>query len=158
MADLPITSNDGGMPVVIIDQTTVANVAKVNASGSINNAVGRPTEKAGRTYKTFVADAITTTTTVYTVTAGKTLYIMTIAVSGFNTNTTTAAHIQIMDNATTRFPLSFPTAGVGALASFIPIAINPITFLEPLEFATSVVITMAAGTNTLSAVFVGYEE
>jgi len=36
MADLPVTSDQGAMPVVITDATTTANTVLVNANGSIN--------------------------------------------------------------------------------------------------------------------------
>lgn len=36
MADLPITSNDGALPIVINDPTTIANVAKVLTSGALS--------------------------------------------------------------------------------------------------------------------------
>lgn len=78
MADLPITSEDGAQPCVIVDVTTPANTLKVNADGSINASLGSTGGKANvlktgtLTTVAVTADQVVLT---YTVTAGKTFYL-----------------------------------------------------------------------------------
>ena len=153
-AAVPI--QDGGNSVTVDNSGIFA--VQATQSGSWTFIPDRPSQKTGRTYKTATLLHQNSTQTLYTVTSLKVLYVTSIALSGYNTSTANAGQLEIRDNATLRIPVSIPTAGVGALASQVPVSSNVFTFLEPLQFSTSVVVTLTAGTLTYSISLVGYEE
>lgn len=147
---VPVTDNSGSLT---IDGTVAAT-----QSGIWQSVPNRPSQGVGRTYKHGVASAITSDTTVYTVTNGKTLYVTNIDLSAFNTSTTNAGRIDIKDGSTIIQTISMSTAGVGTLATAIPASVASIVFIEPLQFSTDVSIDIVTGTITCSFCFTGYEE
>lgn len=118
----------------------------------------RPSQVAGRSYVTMDADHQTAAATIYTVTAGKVFYLVSLAISCFNSSTTANGRLRLLDNTTVLLPISIPTAGVAALASFVPGSINVVNFQEPLEFTNSVKTDIPTGTVTYSLTIVGYEQ
>src|SRR5258708_30348450 len=118
----------------------------------------RPSQWLGTTYKAGLLDNLTTNATAYTVTTGKTLYVTSLNISGYNGSTTNAGDIDIQDGSVNRIPLSIPTAGVGALASQIPVSALQFIFQEPKQFSTNINVNIKTGTITYSFDFTGYEE
>ena len=146
----PVSDNDGSL--------TVDGTIAATKSGEWSITPDRPSQKTGRAYKTAQITAATATTTIYTVTVGKILYITSILVSGFNTSTTNAGILNLRDDTTVKIPISIPTAGVGALSSQTPVSVATITFAEPLQFVTNFNAEENSGTLTFSIAFVGYED
>jgi len=132
--------------VLVTDQTQIPVVPN------------RPSQGTGRVYKEGTAANLAVTNTLYTVTVGKTLYITSIEFSGYNTSAVAAGNIQIRDSATIKVPMSFPTAGVGAVASIIQSNVSSLSFPEPIQFSTNFNVTIVTGTITYSCSFRGYEE
>lgn len=160
-----VTANAGTGPFPVSDNSgslTVDNngtfATQAAQSGTWQYVPNRPSQGANRTYKFGALSNQTTDQTVYTVTSGKVLYVTSIVLSGFNTSTATSGLLHIEDNGTLRLAISSPVAGVGALASSIPVSGNIFTFLEPMQFSTAFEVDVVQGTLTYSVSFVGYEE
>ena len=117
----------------------------------------RPSQKSGRTYKEGQLSGSTSSTTVYTVTAGKTLYVYSIEISIINTSTNVGL-FQVRDSTTVKLPVTISAAGVSALASVTAAQVTSITFPEPKQFSTNFNTNIVTGTLTYSLSFVGYEE
>lgn len=147
-----------GSTVYIVNPTTVTfSASGVNASTASIIPL-RPSQGFGRTYKQGFGDNLTGSTTIYTVTAGKTLYVTSMNISGYNTSTTNAARLRIQDAGITIIPVSGPPAGVGAAAASTVMSLAGEVFLEPKQFTNTMNITVVSGTLTFSFDFTGYEE
>lgn len=120
----------------------------------------RPSQGVGRVHK-FAALAIQTAdATLYTVTAGKTLYLTSLSIFAFNTSTTTVGDLQIKDGAggTLKLPILMTAAGVAASFAASAAVGFTVTFDEPLQFTTGVYCDIITGTITYSVMANGYEE
>ena len=109
--------------------------------------------------RTYVDGSTVTTvsTTLYTVTSGKTLYVDSISVSVINSNVSVNGILNIRDGSTSKVSVLTPQAGVGALASLTQGTINTITYPTPRRFSTNFNIQVQAGTLNASISFSGYE-
>jgi hypothetical protein len=153
---------------IIVGQTGAGNfenctvVEHSNASGTYNSlqvATGaRPSELAGRTAITVLSDNETAPTLLYTVTAGKTLYITDILLTLVNSGAVTG-RLEIYDALTAvglpKLPINAADPGSGGddtLTTFTH------TFVEPMAFGTGVYFDESAGTLVMSGVLIGYEE
>lgn len=121
----------------------------------------RPSQGAGRTYKTAQLSNQTADALLYTVTAGKTLYITALDVFVFNTSTTQVGVLEIKDGTTsagaTRYPLLMSAAGVGAVTAASAVSHAAIILAEPLQMSTGIFCDVISGTLTYSAFLTGYE-
>jgi len=109
----------------------------------------------GRVAKKGYASAVTTSTTLYTVTSGKVLYITTMGISATNTHTTVTGNFNISDDDVA---ILLPYV-VAVNSNQTPASITAhATFPEPVPVTTNVRLKIVAGTITASAWFIGYEE
>lgn len=114
--------------------------------------------KPTRVYKDAKLTAQNSNQTLYTVTNGKKLYVTSINITATNSSVSNVGNIQIRDNTTEKIPVLMPTAGIGALASMVPVTISNLVFPEPKQFSTNININITSGTITYSVDFTGYEE
>lgn len=150
--------NGGSVPVSVINTPSVLfSATGVNASTSSVIPL-RPSQGYGRVYKQGFGDTLTGNTTIYTVTSGKTLYVQSMNISGYNTSTTNAARLRVQDGGVTVIPISGPAAGVGAATASTVMSLAGEVFLEPKQFTTSINLNAVSGTLTFSFDFTGYEE
>lgn len=128
-------------------------------SGTIAAIPGRPTEDSNRVYVSSAGSNLTGNNVFYTVTAGKTLYVTTIVLSGVNTNTTVNGNLEVRDNTVDRLPLLIPNEGSGLGVSVeVKGAAISASFPEPLQFTTNIRVNIIAGAVTYNFMFNGYEE
>jgi hypothetical protein len=163
MADLPITSDEGGTPVVMTDAVTTANTLTVQSDGSTKVSLGNT---AGKTnvFKdgTLVTTAVTADQVVltYTVTTGKTLYLQYVVIAGYltaqpgNSNPVDLGEMDLQSPAGTdiiSFEQMHPKQSDVALSFGEPIPIASATVIR-------VVVTPVTATSvTWIANFGGYE-
>lgn len=126
----------------------------------VRSVADRPSQGSGRTYKTAVLSNQNADANLYTVTAGKTLYVTSITIGAFNTSTANNGVLLVTDGngGAAKIPILMTAAGVAAqLAASAAVAI-PIIFNEPLQFTSGVYMDITGGTINYSVVMVGYEE
>lgn len=111
---------------------------------------------SGQTIVDAVLSNLTSGSTAYTVTAGKTLYVKNINISAVNTGA--AGYIRIQDGAAIKVPVSIAAAGIGAMLAATSAQISSISYPQGKPFTTSVNMTIAAGTITYSLEINGCEE
>lgn len=152
-------------PTVYLATTSVSGTVNVVSTNTLLVSASttpvvllRPSQGTGRTYVTGFGDALSGSTTIYTVTSGKKLYVTSMNISGFNTSTTNPLRLRIQDGGTTVIPISAPTAGLGATLASVPLSLAGDVFPEPKQFSTNVNVTVVTGTVTYSFDFTGYEE
>ena len=153
---------------IIVGQNTAGNfnnvsvVETTNAAGTTQNlqvvSGARPSQLAGRTPVTVLADNETAPTLLYTVTALKTLYITDILLTLVNSGAVTG-RLEIYDalsaTGTPALPINAADPGSGGddtLTTFTH------TFAEPMAFSTGVYFDESAGTLVMSGILMGYEE
>lgn len=120
----------------------------------------RPSQRSGGTAVHRAQAALTATTDLYTVTAGKTFYMTSLAVYVFNTSTTQIGDLRIVDRAgsdTLHLPVLMTAAGVGSITAASAAIGTSFTFQEPKPFSTKVTAVVQTGTLTFSLSFGGYE-
>lgn len=125
---------------------------------SVTSIPERPSSKSGRTYITAQKAGQSTDQTVYSVTGGKKFYCTSLVISGTNTDAANPAQLNIKDNTTVLLPFTWAAAGLGAALVTTQLTGIALTFLEPLQFSTSVVADVVTGTLLYSVAVVGYEE
>ena len=140
----------------------VSVVPTTNSAGTTQNlqvvSGARPSQLAGRTPISVLADNITAPASLYTVTALKTLYITDILITIVNSGSVTG-RLEIYDAASAVgspiLPINAADPGSGGddtLTTFTH------TFSEPMAFTTGVFFDEAAGTLVMSGTLIGYEE
>lgn len=137
---------------------TVAQSPTVNIAtdqSQIPVFLQRPSEGTGRSHVSANIDNVTATTTIYTVTAGKTFYLTDLMITATNSSTTANGRFRIRDNVTTKIPKNFGASIVGAVSPFLNEVDN---FIEPIPFTTNVNLEVVAGTLSVSVAIVGYEK
>lgn len=139
----------------VVSGTVTSNLGTLNGAAIATQQYYRPSQMPGRTRKLANVSAVTAATTVvYTVTGGKTLYILSYGITATNTDAITKGNINISDDTTVIMPLT-EAAGPGAATGFFS---DVLTLAEPLPFSTNVSLKILAGTITASFWFIGYEE
>lgn len=116
----------------------------------------RPSELRSRTFVVKSADSVTATTTIHTVTAGKTFYLESFGLSAFNTSTTVAGRVAVGNGTSVVLPHTWGTSVVGA-APPVFVAVSE-DLSDPPSFTDSVRLVISAGTVTASMWIIGYEE
>lgn len=151
---------DDGEGSITVDGGVSVTGGRIDAiqSGEWSTVPLRPSQKEGRTYIDGALGDQKIGQTVYTVTQGKTLYVTTVNISAVNSGVAASGYIQIRDGNTLKIPVTVPTAGLGALASLIPLNVSSFSFEEPKKFTTNFNVNIASGTMTYSIDFTGYEE
>jgi len=116
----------------------------------ISNTPNPPSFLSPRVVKEGTLSNQTTTQTVYTVTAGKTLYVTNISLVYFNTSTSTSGDVRIQDNTIVKIPFICPPTTLGN---------NPATqggtaiaFAEPRKFTINFRVVVVSGTITHNGV------
>jgi hypothetical protein len=127
-------------------------------SGTVNATPNRPSQGTGRTYTRAALAAQAATATALTVTPGSVFYCTSLVLTAINADAAAIGQLEVRDNLTALVPIVIPQAGLGALGAQQPAVGIVITFQEPLQFATSVVFAVVAGTLTYSCAVVGYEQ
>jgi hypothetical protein len=127
-----------------------------DSSGGIGSLYTPPSSKTGRTAKHIAIDNQTTGQSLYSVTAGKTLYILSVFVSGFNTGQ--SGRLRIKDDTTVLLTIHALGTGLGILGGMTPFTAVPAAFVEPMKFTTNVTVDIPTGTLTYSITLIGYEE
>lgn len=141
--------------------TLVTDVGLPTGTNSIGSIVpNRPSQGSGRTYKTGQLSVQTADATVYTVTAGKTLYVTTLNIAAFNTSTVTSGDLALRDGngGTVLIPTLMTAAGVAAQLAASAAVSNLFLFAEPLQLTNAFYMDIISGTITYSVSFVGYEQ
>lgn len=152
----------------IVQSVLVLKVAVnnyVHAPGDTTNGLDvdvtrlpRPSSGPGRVYKTGAVAAQSTDSTLYVITAGKTLYVTSFGVTARNVDITSGGLLYLREGnagGAIRLPLALPSAVTGQVAA----AIEPTySFSEPLRFTGDMFLDVAGGTLNYSAFFIGYEE
>jgi len=131
-----------------------AQDAKLGALYSITP--NRPSQKDGRTHVSANIGATASGAILHTVTPGKTLYVTSMMISGFNDDQTNYGWIKIQDGDTLRRSVLITVRAVGQNPQQVD-GVEQV-FQEPLRFTTSYKIVLASGTVTYAASVVGYEE
>lgn len=153
---IPINDNN---TTISVDAGNDPIPTSATQSGAWSVNQERPSSKDGRVYKDGALSGASSNQTIYTVTSGKKLYLTSINISGINSSISAAGKLEIRDGANTiKIPMTVPTAGIGALASLIPVAVNTFAFPEPKQFSTDLRVVIGAGTMVYSVDFTGYEE
>lgn len=122
--------------------------------------VQRPSARAGRTNVKSVRTLTTAAlSTLYTVSAGKTLYVLSISLSAYN-SAAVAGDVRIQDGAVeVELPLVVPPASVtGQTFAASPLSTVHMTFDEPKQFTNDFRVVVVTGTLTYACSFSGYEE
>lgn len=138
---------------------TENNISAVRMNSKRDLSVGvasRISEMRVRTHFQAVVENVTSTTTIRTVTAGKTAYVTNFTISAFNTATGVTGRVVIRDSSTNVIPFVIPSAILTLVAPLLNI--NQTTEGEPLVFSTNISLAILAGTVTASASVSGYEE
>jgi hypothetical protein len=141
-------------------QATLAQVAEELASKTepANNQlvhIERLSAKPGRTHRHITGRAITGSTTLATVTAGKTFYVTSVTISVRNTDVVNVGDCALRDNSTVKLPVLLGLAIAGQPAPHAQVGHS---FSEPMRFTTDVNWHVANGTTSASITVVGYEE
>ena len=144
----------GGFNNVSVAPTT-------NDSGTYYNlqvvSGARPSQLPGRTPISltldFSADAL-----LYTVTAGKTLFITDLSVFIENDNTGSPGRVEFQDGTSAASTLVYAMLAQEAGNSQSAVVAQSTSFLEPLQFDTGVFVDEISGTITLTGTLQGYEE
>lgn len=122
----------------------------------------RPSQVTGRTPKKGFLDAQTADALLYTVTAGKVLYVTSLIFGMVNTSNGALGRVMLRDGTTVAgadlLPFLSPAAGAGVLASSVGNVTTPIALAEPLPITAGLFVDILAGTVTYTISFVGYEE
>ena len=134
----------------------------VNDAGSYRNlnvvSGARPSQLPGRLPVKILADNAAAPTLLYTVTAGKTLYITDILLTIVNEGSATG-RLEIYDALTAvglpSLPINAADPGSGGDSTLTTVTMS---FIEPLEFTTGVYFDEAASTLIMSGIMNGYEE
>ena len=155
-----ITGNNAAQIVkanaVGLQENGVYSNVGLSNSASLKVAVtDRPSEVRSRTAVIANIDHVTASTTIYTVTGGKTLYLQSIGITAINSSVTANGHFTIRDNTTIKIPFTMGQASSGQPTTT---AAAPTTFHEPIPFTTNVNLNIVAGTLTASIYIIGYEE
>lgn len=156
----------GSSAHVIVDSGIISSIQQpveiqneignpIPVSGTVDATPNRFSQKTGRVHKNILGDNITASTTLHTVTTGKTLYITSLFLEVRNTDVTGPGRVRVRDDTTTRFPMSASTAVAGQLT---PRAFAHMTFPEPLAFTTNLNLELVSGTTATNVVATGYEE
>jgi hypothetical protein len=115
-----------------------------------------PRQDVGRTRVNASLTNQTTNQVVYTVTAGRTLFLTEYALTAVNGSTTTLGQVNIRDDGTTKIPHLLQKDAVSAAASGPSLGIG-LTLEEPIQFTTDVNIAVV-GTVAYSIAIMGYEQ
>jgi hypothetical protein len=130
--------------------------ARIDSTQSVIDG-NRPSQKTGRTHVQ-VPINISADTLMYTVSAGKTLYITDMFLSLTNTTGGTEGKLIIEDSlavgGTPVLPINIYMGGIGNSSSLIV----PVNLKEPLVLSSGVFFNELTGTLLISGVFTGYEE
>jgi hypothetical protein len=134
-----------------------ANSKLSNSASQMVAIADRPSEVRGRTRITIPVNRTTVpvgATTLYTVTAGKILYISAFSFSAIN-DSLAVGEWRLRDSTTvkTAYILSSRTAGTPAAA-----ASSSPTLPEPMNFGTNVNVILITGTIDIAGFLIGYEE
>ena len=140
----------------------VSVVETTNSAGTTQNLQvvngARPSQLAGRTPVSVLADNITAPSLLYTVTALKTLYITDILLTIVNSGSVTG-QLEIYDAlsavGTPILPINAADPGSGGddtLTTFTH------TFAEPMAFSTGIYFDEIGSALTMSGTLIGYEE
>lgn len=132
------------------------SVLQNDASGRLYNRAipDRPSAGSGRTHKSGAVANVTGSSIVgAAVTAGKTLYITSLTIVGFNNSAVTQGQFRVEDGSggALKVPFNMPAVIASTIASTL-------AYAEPLQFTTSVFFTVTAGTASFGISWVGYEE
>lgn len=114
--------------------------------------VNRLPEVRNRTKIQKNINAVTTTTTIHTVTVGKTFFLTAISYSFVNSSAVTMGNVSINDNTTVVIPKLISASSITAIDGSLNMEENP------PSFTTNVNLTIIAGTITASVFIIGYEE
>lgn len=136
---------------------TFSNVGLSNTASVKVAITDRPSEVRSRTKveaRIFNTSLAAASTVVYTVTAGKTLYVESMIISALN-NTNAIGEYRVTDGATDKFGylVGEKAAGVPATSSSSSPALP-----EPIPFTTNFGVREISGDIILSIYFIGYEE
>lgn len=119
-----------------------------------------PSTKVGRTSIRRTQALANAASTLYAVTAGKTLYVTSFWISAYNTGNA-AGDLRVRDGVggADRLPMVIPPAsGIGQAALSERLAGVAVTFPEPMQFATNFRVEIVAGAVTYACAFAGYEQ
>lgn len=155
-----ITANAGTGPFPVSDNggsLTVDGTVAATQSGAWSQIPDRPSQKSGRTYVEGAVSA-SATTTLYTVTPGKILYVTDIVVSALNQSAVTGGLLEIRDGSTLKVPFLMVTAGATNANGIARLSGIGCVFSEPKRFSTNINATVVLGTLSFSVSFTGYEE
>lgn len=137
---------------------TVDGTVAAAQSGAWSTIPDRPSQKSGRTHVSGFIDHATATTTAYTVTVGKVLYVTSMTMTGYNNGFNTAGRLRVRDNTATKIPITITPVGLGSVDAYEQIVGLTWNFPEPKRFSTNINVEVVAGTMTYSFEFTGYEE
>ena len=153
---------------IIVGQNTAGNfnnvsvVETTNSAGTTSNlqvvSGARPSQLAGRTAVRILSDNLTAPSLLYTVTAGKVLYVTDLLLTITNTGTVTG-RLEIYDGLSGLgfpiLPINCADPGSGGDDTLTTVTH---TFAEPLPFAVGVYFDESAGDLIMSGTLIGYEE
>lgn len=132
----------------------------VTVVGYTTSISGQSFEAGGGDVNKTISDQ-TASATVYTVTAGKTLFITDFMITATNTNTTTAADIRLRQGigGVEKWAFHAGQAGVAAALSQVPLQAGAMNLVKPLQFnsGTAVRIDIISGTIRYAFSFSGFE-
>ncbi|MES2351485.1 MAG: hypothetical protein V4641_28250, partial [Pseudomonadota bacterium] len=137
------------------EDTAYANVALSNNNDLLVAVGNRPSQVHARTHVDKNVDAVTTTTVIHTVTAGKTFYLTGIVLTAINASVSALGRVQLTDAGTVKIPIVIGQSIAGGSGTAAGISPN---LAEPYSFTTNVRVDITLGTVTASCSVVGYEE
>lgn len=145
------------VPVVIASNQSNLPVTLQNSTANIGQTIpNRPSQGVGRTHVAASLSVQTGTAIVYTVTAGKTLYVTNTMIDFYNTNTGANGDVRIQDDTAVKVPMLVPPAVNGQNAPNN--GGDALLWQEPRQFKTNFKVVVVTGTIIYSISFSGYEE